>query len=183
MGVGILAAVSTVIAFRGWPGITESGVTTPRAMLAGDDRVPALERVASRASIVVPDTRRSAGRERSARSAPAAPATPGTTGTIRVVKPPTDTVDPPVVHKDPSAPRQPQPPARTPSATAPVRQAGTDLGAASDTAAEGLGKALEPVSPTLGQTVKDAGTVVGDTVEGVTNTVSDLLDPLLNTKP
>lgn len=180
MGVGVLAAVSTLVAFNGWPGASGGGQTTPQAMLA--QSAPAVERISTTPKIVVPEARpRPARRETSraripvetARGVPAVRVEPLRTGTGPILQRERDTADSPVT----------TPPVPEPTPGDPVRQAGTDLGKSTDQTVKDLGKAVEPLSPTLGKAVGDVGQVVGDTVQGVTDTVSDVLDAVIKPTP
>lgn len=181
MGVGVLAAVSTVVAFNGWPGASRGGGTTPSAMLAQGAPAPAIERVATTPRIVVPDASSRERREgaRGARPTDAA----GDTGSARVVPDTTSntgtgtgTTPSRNVQGTTIAPKVPPVPK---SVAEPVRQAGSELGSSTDQTVKDLGKAVEPISPTLSNAVGDVGQVVGDTVQGVTNTLSDVLDSVL----
>lgn len=180
MGVGVLAAVSTVVAFNGWPGASRGGGTTPSAMLAQSAPSQSIERVSDTPRIVVPDasSRERRGGARDTRPTDAA----GDVGSVRVVDTTsntgtgTGTTPSRNVQGTTIAPKVPPVPE---SVTEPVRQAGSELGGSTDQAVKDLGKAVEPISPTLSNAVGDVGRVVGDTVQGVTNTLSDVLDSVL----
>jgi len=183
VGAVLLASVSTVVAFNGWPGSTAAVRDTPAAMLA-DASVPEAEpRSSTPAALVVPEApvRRSVARVAAERPAPADDATPaprvalapavGTSGSGGAAVRPSRASGEAPAQEEPAAPA-----ATRPSATETVRDVGADLGGALDTTVGDVGTTLDPVSPTLGQTVDDVGQVVSDTVQGLTNTVADVLD-------
>ncbi|PTL58996.1 hypothetical protein [Paraconexibacter algicola] len=188
VGVLLLASVSTVVAFKGWPGGAPQLPDTPAAMLA-DAGVPVqADTVAARTALVVPEappTARAAVRAPRRTAVPQAIPAPTDTH-VEVTRRPARKVTgngavmPAREWGDgpgETAPAQKKPARRRP-ATEVVREVGAGLGGALDTTVSEVGAKLDPVSPTLGQTVDDTGQVVGDTVQGVTNTVSDILDAL-----
>lgn len=180
MGVGVLAAVSTIVGFNGWPGAAGGTARTPQAMLAEAHRAPAIERVAATERIVVPEARTQRRAQRSATRV----TTPATDDSAREVSlAPEQTMSTPVAPRRVAGTgRTPTPAADEPKAGDPVRDAGDDLGSSTDQTVKDIGKVVEPVSPTLSNAIGDIGQVVGDTVQGVTNTLADVLDRAL-TKP
>lgn len=184
VGAAVLAVVSTVVAFHGWPGAVSAEVAPPRAMLAEAQSARTTTTAEARAArVVVPDA--PAPRRRTVAAAQRRDPGAGERGTARVraVAPadgpvfnaPTTTTGASVTER-PSRPAQEAP-------AAPVRKLGADVGASTEQTVSDLGASVDPVSPTLGKAVDDVGQVVGDTVEGVTNTAADLLDGLIVRRP
>jgi hypothetical protein len=187
IGALILAVVSTVVAFQGWPGAsgpqsaaeptallaaaaTAAGVATDSELTGADVRVPAARRPPTAASS------RPARTTESERSRGAAPQR------ASVVEPAAS----PVVREPASADTSP---AGTPAPATPVqesldstadtvRRTGDALGGTLGGTVGGLGEATTPVSPTLGQVVEDVGTVVDDTVQGVTDSLGVVIESL-----
>lgn len=185
VGAAVLAVVSTVVAFNGWPGAVSAEVAPPRAMLAEAQAAPTSTTASRPARVVVPDA--PAPRRRSVAAAERRDPGTGERGTARVraVTPADGPVfSAPVTTTGSSVTARPPRPAQDDTApTAPVRKLGADVGASTEQTVSDLGTSVDPVSPTLGKTVDDVGRVVGDTVEGVTNTAADLLDGLIVRRP
>lgn len=184
MGVGVLAAVSTIVGFNGWPGASRGAGATPSAMLAQSAPAPLVEGITTPARIVVPDApsreRRGSGGDSglvdAAGGSVPAGAVPGATsdtGAGTGATPGRSVQGTSITPRPPVAPE---------SVTEPVRKAGSELGNSTGQTVGDLGKAVAPVSPALGDAVGDVGGAVGDTVRVVTDTLSDALDSAL-TKP
>lgn len=185
VGALILAVISTVVAFQGWPGTSgPQSAATPTALLAAGTagtrvltdsgatgtavRVPAARRAPSTAST------RPARVERPAAVAPRR---------ATVVEPAATPVVREPARADVAPATSPTAPVREglDSTTETVRKAGEALGGTLGDTVGSVGQVAAPLSPTLGQTVEDLGTVVDDTVQGVTNTLGVLLGTLAGT--
>ncbi len=186
-GVVLLAAVSTVVAFNGWPGSTDLATQTPAAMLADAATPAAAERVSAPAALVVPEAPRPVRQAvRRASEDPIATGSPAQDATLAPQSSSSGSSGA-ATGAAPLAAGDGGDPSGTSSAPAPrpaggtesVREAGAGLGGALDETVGDVGTSLAPVSPTLGQATDDIGRIVGDTVQGVTNTVADVLDGLL----
>lgn len=187
-GVVLLAAVSTVVAFRGWPGADLTQPSTPPAMLAEVAGFTEPDDAATDAKpIVVPaaparSTRRATTNRR--RSASATNSSGKGSTRVATTEPTSGTAVPPVPVAPASQPgaSPAAPPSKAPAAAPKVGDGVRDLGSAVDAGAGNvtgaLGDAVEPVSPTVGKTVGGVGEVVGDTVQGVTNVVAGVVDAL-----
>jgi len=187
MGVGVLAAVSAVVGFSGWPGAAAGGEETPRAMLAQSDPAGARGPASVRPRIVVPDPIRAAAHHaRATRSASPRAGVDGIARNERVSERKHDTGTKVLPQRHPAGTPDDDPPLIVDPpdrVVEDVRETGAELGNATDQTVKGLGKAVEPVSPTLAKTVDDVGQVVGDTIQGVTNSVSDLLLVVIKPTP
>lgn len=181
-----LFSVSTIVAFKGWPGIGSSVASSGDQRLAVSAAESGGGPEAERAQrIVVP---RAPARQR--RQAASPPRAGRATLAMRV---------PVVVSRPrsaarrhiPASARTPGPAAAPPAPAArpkravpvpgdPVREVGTGLGGAVGGVAGGLGEAVRPVSPALGRTLDQAGRSVDQTIRGVTDAVGAMLDRLLN---
>jgi len=180
-GALILAAVSTFVAFQGWPGAAASQASTPAAMLADSATLIAPRSVSASTPIVVPD----APRERN--DAASRPSSGTSAGLARTVI--AGTTDGGALVGSSGAvgasghivgfgPTD-EPPVPEPKLTDGVRDAGAALGTGATQSVDNIGDVVAPASPQLDQTVDAVGAAVGDTVQGVTNTVADVLDDLL----
>jgi hypothetical protein len=184
-----LFSVSTIVAFRGWPGIDGSIASPGEARIAVSAAEPGGGPAATRAQrIVVPRVkaapRRALSAARTQRASvatrvPAVVSRPRSTARRRV---PTSAAAPPSTE-----PPQPAPVARPkrslPPAGDPVREVGTGLGGAVGGVAGGLGEIVRPLSPALGATADQAGRSLDETIRGVTDAVGALLDALLSGSP
>ncbi len=186
IGALILAVVSTVVAFQGWPGASGSAsAATPTALLAaGADagrvidsgltgtavRVPAARRAPASPS---PRPARRTGGEGPAATAPrrAAVVEPAATPVVR---------EPAGADVESADSLAPAGPARDglDSTAETVRKAGDALGSTLGDTVGGVGQAAAPVSPTLGTVVDDVGAVVDDMVQGVTDSLGVVLETL-----
>ena len=182
----VLFSVSTIVAFRGWPGIDGSTASLGGERIAVYDAAPGGGPTVTRAQrVVVPRTPASS------------PAPPRRVTTASRAQTATRTTSGPIAAKRPrstarrraSSPATspaPDPPAATvrpnrsvPPAGDPVRDVGNNLGGAAAGVAGGLGDLVQPTSPALGRTLDQAGRSVDQTIRGVTGAVGTLLDKLL----
>jgi hypothetical protein len=181
----VLFSVSTIVAFRGWPGIDGSFASPGSQRIAVSDAGPGGGRAAARAQrVIVPHApvarreRASAPRARNAAARAQAP--------VVVTRPrkairrhvPSSASSGPGASALPPAPAA-RPKASVPPAGGPVREVGTNLGGAAAGVAGGLGDTVRPVSPALGRTLDEAGRSLDQTIRGVTGVVGALLDNLL----
>jgi len=184
-----LAAVSTVIAFQGWPGVKPQTGTSQDAVLAAAQVDPAHHRRGDEHAIVVRP--RSAGTPRRSTPRPALRTTTAkrSAGTVPVsvhVSPPTRTAGASggaAVTTTPSAaaPKAPRPAGS--GAGDPVRQVGDGLDGTVQQTTKGLGDVVRPISPTVANVLDNTGEAVGQTVKNVTDTVGAVLDGLKPKSP
>jgi hypothetical protein len=189
-----LMAVSTVVAFQGWPGIAAPDSASHDEVLASvastqTDRAQARAKAASlvvakaapKPRVVVHRAHKAPATHVTKVGAIPAPTTVSASGHAK-----------PVVH--PAAAPQSTASAVAPVTAAaltsarptytagdPVRKVGNDLGGGVAGAGAGLGGVLDNISPALGNTVEKVTTAVGGAVAGVTQIVAAVLDSL--TKP
>jgi len=180
-----LMTVSTVVAFRGWPGIGSAPAVTDAGALvaATSDRDAA--RAKDRDAIVVPrratfqraaskpQAKQTASRATtSARVTPTAP-----TATKVQTRPATVAQAGAATGKSAAAPQ----PKAEPKAGDPVRKVGSDLGDKVQTTGQQLNGLLDNVSPALGNVVEDVSNLVAGVVGGTSEVLGKVLDAL--TKP
>lgn len=179
----VLFSVSTIVAFRGWPGIDATVVGPESQRIAVSAAYPGGAGATSAARIVIP---RAPARPRRPAAASAPRTSRTRTGARVIVSLPARSVRrnlpaAPAAAKPRAPSRSPDPPARAVSTAGdPVRQAGSGLGGVVGGVAGGLGGALRPVSPALGRTLDQAGRSLDQTIGGVTGAVGSLLDGVLS---
>lgn len=178
-----LFSVSTIVAFRGWPGM-EPAVRGP-----GEQRIAVsnVDRSGSAAAqrIVIP--RAAAPSWRRAASPPAASRTSAARNARVVVTRPAQPVRrnvPAATTATPKAtpaaqPHAVRPPRKDPVPGDPVRKVGSGLGGALSGAAGGLGDAVRPASPALGETLDQVGSGLDRTVRDLSGAVGLMLDTIL----
>jgi hypothetical protein len=184
-----LFSVSTIVAFRGWPGVDAA------LPLAGGDRItvasstdPGMTLASQSGRIVVPEV----GTERR-REAAAPRVTPveASTATSVVSRPraavrrriPDSVNSPTNNHTGPTAsvpaPRASDPPA----AGDDVRQVGSGISGTVGGVTGGLGDTVRPVSPALGRTLDEAGRSLEQTIGGLTEALGTTVDALTTGTP
>lgn len=183
-----LFSVSTIVAFRGWP-----GVDAPVAA-AGDDRITVastagsgMSMVSHTSRIVVPETR--IVRRRA--SAPRATMVSARTAASIVTRPRAavrrripDSVNRPAGTTSTPAASQPAPGEDKPDPAGDgVREVGTGISDTVGGVAGGLGDAVRPVSPGLGRTLDQAGRSLEQTIGGVAEAIGVTVDALLAGAP
>lgn len=176
-----LFSVSTIVAFRGWPGVDAPGVGSDPTAIAVASSLTDADLAARR--IVVPASRSMARKQA------------GASGATHLHGGPTVASRPSVAVRGrlpesshaPTSKATPAPGPRvrdeTVTAGDPVREVGTGVGNAVGEVTGGLGEAVRPVSPALGRTLDGAGRGVEQTVGGVTRGVGTTLDTLLSGPP
>lgn len=188
-----LLAVSTVIAFNGWPEI-RSAASEDRVTSLAMATAPSAEQTAVRAVPLATTAARPASRERASRET-RRPATrrpsPARQDTVRVgagaPSAPAVSRGAPVngageragtetAPKTPAAPRAPKPADAVRNTTAPLADTVRDV-------TDGAAQALDPVSPTVADTVGGLGETVGTTVDGVGEAAGNIVDGLLGRGP
>lgn len=182
-----LLAVSTVIAFKGWPELRAAEAPTETATLAvaaapkadGPDRAVKLAappRPAGRAE----RSRRSRADATTERAGLGSQVPASTKRTTRTRFPVTDT-RPPASTDGADTPRAQPDPAPRPSDG--VRDTTQPLADGVREVTDDLGDSLAPASPGLDQTVDGLGETVGTTVEGLGDAVGNVVDGLLGRGP
>ncbi|HYF25387.1 MAG TPA: hypothetical protein VD931_06580 [Baekduia sp.] len=181
-----LLALSTVIAFRGWPDVRDAQAGTRGAPLELAQALPA-STVAARPPGAVTMARRSKAAVR--RPAAGSGSTTGAAQARARVQGPGDAAPAQrrvVVRTDDAggghAQRDETSGARRRPADG-VRDTTVPLAGGVQDATGGLGDALQPVSPSLGETVTGVGETVGTTVHGVGEVAANVVDGLVGRGP
>lgn len=184
-GTLALASVSTVIAFRGWPGVhTDPAVAMPTvlAVSAKDKSETKRSEPITVASVPVTPSRphSSSTTSKSHRVVEHVENTPASTSSTKIAHIPSSPVV--VADKPASAGSKPAPTsAGKPKAVLgnTVSKVGEGLGNTVQQTGKALGDVVEPVSPTLSQVVTNATDAVGNLVKKATDLVGTVLDSVL----
>jgi hypothetical protein len=165
-----LFALSTLIAFNGWPSISEGTKAQTTTILAA----PTAERTSSQASEPLQIASRPAS-ERSAKTTSSVVVAHRvtTSGATRASVGGTVTSTSHSRQPDTQRPADKKPPA----AGDPVREVATSVGNTTTTVTKGLGDTVRPVSPALADGVDQVGTTVQKVVGDRGETIGKILDP------
>jgi hypothetical protein len=177
-----LFSVSTIVAFRGWPGIDPTVVSPESERIAVSAASAGGAGASHMTRIVIPRAPARPRRQVASSSAPSVPRSDARAPVV--VSRPARSVRrnlpvasaAPRPQLSPPATAESRPKGKLPAPADPVRQVGSGLGGAVGGVAGGLGEAVRPVSPALGRTLDQAGRSLEQTISGVTGAVSTLLD-------
>jgi len=177
-GTLALTAVSTVIAFQGWPGITWGTGAEQADVLASVSAATSRSTHEHRMAVVVPPKPEVAAPKPTRARRPAATTvapTPATGGGPKSTAHPAAAPRPVMGSAAPN--RQPVT-ADKPVSTAsqPVRDLGDQVGGA----VANVGKSVSAVNPTVGKAVEGVTNAVGGVVVGATEIVGEIIDKLTN---
>ncbi len=184
-----LAAVSTVVAFQGWPGVQMNHTHDKAEVLAAVAPASSAERASAKGSPSLTVPHRAPAPPRPAHHA-APTVAPHRVATVSSVAPSRGTSGRVSVQAHPAAQAanvaSAVPPANKNASTGkpaykpgdPVRKVGNDLGGTVAGAGKGLGDTVSKVSPALGETVTKVTQAVGQVVAGATDAVGKVLDDL-----
>lgn len=178
-----LAAVSTIVAFQGWPGVEPQNAAARGAVVA-QARTASSRTVRESAVVVVPTARRVAPLRA---SAPRAQRTTVATTPVRT----NVSVTPSQfrgghtqgatssISAAPGGEAEKAPTKQTSSSVGdPVRRVGEGLDGTVQQTTKSLGDGVRPVSPALSNTLDETGQALGETVKAVTDAVGAVLDGL-----
>jgi hypothetical protein len=182
-GAMALAAISTVVAFQGWPGVEPQAASASSAVVA-QARTATHGAATSPRVVVVAKARRPVAAHRRA--------APGIAGTVVASTPVATNVSATPGRSggsptegatssfsaEPSVDAQKTPKQTSASAGDPIRKVGDGLGGGVQQTTKSLGDTVRPVSPALGNTLDNTGKALSNTVQKVTDTVGALLDAL-----
>lgn len=184
-----LMAVSTVVAFQGWPGVYAKGSSDKADMLARVAAPAETKHTSSKAKASLTVPHRAPAPPPAVRKKPAAVAPKVAAVTASVA---------PARHTNGKINAQAHPaaqaanvasvvPARETTASTgkpaykagdPVRKVGNDLGGTVAGVGKGLGDTVAKISPKLGETVEKVTQAVGQVVAGATDAVGAVVDKL-----